>query len=194
MMHKRTLQLKTIAIVVVLLLVLQAVLTSSSVLPVSTAAAGGESFQIFRGPSGPYEIVVGVLPHKPKVGVMHISVSVLEPGTDRPIEDVVIMIVAHDSEGEPVYQSPALQNPDDPKFYDANISFYTPGQWSLLVKVDSDAKGPGEAMVPMFISPTSLDPGIEGFFVLLIIVAAISGGVIYLWWSSRRKRAAALSR
>ncbi len=193
-MQKLVRQFKFLSVLVILLITVQVVAVSTSVLPVPTTTANGDSFLLFRGTGGPYEIIVGVQPHKPKVGIMHISVSVVESGTDRPIDDVVIMIIAHDSEGQPIYQAPALQDPQEPKFYDANITFYNPGQWSLKIKVDSEARGPGEAMVPMYISPTSLDPGIEGLFVLLIIVGGITGGVLYLSWSSRRKRAALLSQ
>ena len=125
---------------------------------------------------------------------MHFTVSVLDPDTSQTIDDALVMVVAHDSEGKPVYQAPALQNPAEPQYYEANITFYTPGQWSMLVKVDSKTMGYGEVMVPMFISPTSLDPGIEGLIVLLLIVFGISGGVLYLWWSSRRKLTAAFNR
>jgi len=193
-MQKLVRQFKFLSVLVILLITVQMVAVSTSVLPVPTTTADGDSFLLFRGTGGPYEIIVGVQPHKPKVGIMHISVSVVESGTDRPIDDVVIMIIAHDSEGQPIYQAPALQDPQDPNFYDANITFYNPGQWSLKIKVDSETRGPGEAMVPMYISPTSLDPGIEGLFVLLIIVGGITGGVLYLSWSSRRKRAATLSQ
>jgi len=193
-MQKYFRQFRPVFIVLMMCVTVQLIVTHTSVMPVPAATAGGESFQLFRGPGGPYEIIVGVQPHKPKVGIMHISISVVEPGTDRPIDGVTIMVVAHDSLGEPIYQSPALQDPQEPKFYDANITFYEAGQWSLKIKVDSDARGPGEAMVPMFISSTSLDPGIEGLAVLLIIVGGIVGGVVYLTWSSRRKRAAALSQ
>ena len=185
---------RPVVIVLMMLITIQLIVTHTSILTVPAVTAGGESFQLFRGPGGPYEIIVGVQPHKPKVGIMHISVSVVEPGTNRPIDGVKIMVVAHDSQGKPIYQAPALQDPQEPKFYDANITFYEPGQWSLNIKVDSEARGPGEAMVPLFISSTSLDPGIEGLVVLLMIVGGISGGVVYLTWSSRRKRTAALSQ
>lgn len=178
----------------VLLVVLLAAAISVTVLSAPNAGADGESFQIFRGPGGPYEIIVGVQPHKPKVGPMHISVSVLDPDTGLPLDGATILVVAYDSDGEPVYQSPALQNPAERQFYEANITFYTSGQWSLLIKVDTDERGHGEATVPMFISPTSLDPGVEGLVVLVLIITAICGGVLYLWWSSRRSRSVAISR
>lgn len=178
---------------IIRLMIFLAVLVLATSLPTPAANADGKSFQIFRGPGGPYEVIVGVLPHKPKVGIMHFSVSVLDPVTKQTVDDAVVLIVANDSEGEPIYQAPALQNPQEPQFYEANITFYTSGQWSLLVKVDSETKGHGEANVPMFISPTSLDPGIEGFVVLLIIVGSITTGVLYLWHSSRRKRPSVIS-
>ena len=192
-MLKRLRQGRPVFPLVIALVLLLVAAISLATLLAPKAYADRESFQLFRGPGGPYEIILGVLPHKPKVGIMHFSVSVLDPDTGQTVDDALVMVVAYDSEDEPIYQSPALQNPQEPQFYEANITFYTPGRWSLLVKVESDSKGYGEVMVPMFISPTSLDPGIEGLIVLLLIVFGISGGVLYLWWSSRRKRAAAFS-
>ncbi|PKB62103.1 MAG: hypothetical protein BZY79_00240 [SAR202 cluster bacterium Casp-Chloro-G4] len=193
-MIKRMRRIEHVLPLIILMVVFLATALWVATLSAPNAEANGESLQIFRGPGGPYEIIVGVLPHKPKVGLMHLSVSVLDPETGRPVDKAVVMIIANDTEGEPTYQSPALQNPAEPQFYEANISFFTPGQWSLLVKVDTEQKGYGEATVPIHISPTSLNPGPEGLVVLSLIVFGISGGVIYLGWSSRRKRAATLSR
>ena len=146
--------------------------------------------QLYKGPAEPYEVIVTVQPQRPKVGTVHFAVTVLDPGTQTLVEDARVLIVAYNPDGEPTYQSPALNDPATPIHYLGNIIFRDAGQWSLVVKIETAEHGETQAVTPIHIAPAASAPGFEGVFVLAVVAAALFGGTAYVAWSIRRSQRA----
>ena len=154
--------------------------------PRYTALANGDSVEIFRGSQGPYEIVVSIQPASPMVGTVHITVTPIDAATSEPLTQARITLVAHDGADAPVYQARAVNTPASPKYYDANISFESPGQWTLVVSVVTDDLGAATVRVPLDVAERPLPPALEGAIMLLVVIGAFVGGAAYLYFSSRR--------
>ena len=165
-------------------------ITIFGILAVSDVSGHGDSTLIYQGPVGPYRLSLEIQPAPPKVGTVHFSVFGLDSILRSPDSEPRIMIVAIDSLGEPVYQTPAIRDPANPVLYEGNIIFRDVGAWSISITVETDESGEGSVLVPMQISSPSIEPGLEGTFVFALITLALFGGTAYLWYSARRARAA----
>lgn len=158
---------------------------------VSDASGHGDSKLIYQGPVGPYRLSVEIQPAPPRVGTVHFSVSGEDSVLRSPESNPRIMIVAISPSGEPVYQTPAIRDPNNPVLYEGNINFRDVGGWTISVTVDTEEKGEGTVMIPMQINPPSIEPGPEGTIVFVLITLALFGGTAYLWYSSKKARARA---
>lgn len=155
-------------------------------LPTAQVTPTSDALEVFNGRQGPYEIAVTVQPEQPSVGTVHFSVRVVDAETSQPIEGAQVVVVATAPQGEPVYGSPALSSPAAPSSYIGNITFYSPGQWSVEVRVQTAEQGEAEVGFPLDIAPQATPPAFEGVFVLALIIAALVGGAAYIWYSARR--------
>ena len=142
--------------------------------------------QLHRGPAGPYEVIITIQPHKPKVGTVHFGVTILDPVTQALVEDARVLIVAYNPEGEPTYQTPALNDPATPIHYKGNIIFRSTGQWSLLTKIETEEHGEVTATTPINIAEAATVPSVEGMFMLALVTLALVGGSAYVVYSIRR--------
>ena len=142
--------------------------------------------QLYRGPAGPYEVIITIQPHKPKVGTVHFGVTILDPEAQELVEDARVLIVAYNPEGEPTYQTPALNDPATPIHYKGNIIFRSSGQWSLLTKIETSEHGEVTASTPINIAEASTVPSVEGLFMLVLVTLALGGGTAYVIFSIRR--------
>ena len=174
-----------------LLVALGLLVALTAAMPIGRASANGGAAEIFRGRAGSYEIVVAILPEKPVVGTVHFSVTLRDIRTSEPVTDAEVDIVAHDPSGQPMYQARALNTPGSPQRYEANISFESPGTWTLAVAVQSERLGSGEVTVPLEVEERAIGPGQVGSVVWLVVVAVLVGGAVYVWHSSRRAQRAA---
>ncbi len=146
--------------------------------------------QLYRGPAGPYEIIITVQPHKPRVGTVHFGVTILDPETQTLVEDAHVLIVAYNPEGEPTYQTPALNDPATPIHYKGNIIFRSSGQWSLLTKIETEKHGEVTASTPIHIAEAASVSSVEGLFMLILVTLALIGGAAYVAFSIRRAQRA----
>ncbi len=178
-------RLPLVALVVSLAAVLLSLVSSGP------ASADGDAVEIFRGRQVAYEVVVGVLPETPKVGIIHFFITPLEEATLAPVDDAEIIIVADDPSGRPAYQARALDLPDSPVLYEASIKFESAGSWLLRIIVRTDALGEATFTVPLEIAEQPITPGTAGGFVFLGVFVVLIGGAIYIWYSVRRRRVGA---
>ena len=153
-----------------------------------TSYANGDTVEIFRGRGGPYEIAVGILPEEPVVGTVHFSVTPRDAETAQPVTDARVAIVALDQHGEPTYQARAVNTPASPAYYDTNVTFEAPGEWTLQVDVHSEKLGDGTVMVPLHVGEQSLPPVQAGGVIFFVLVLVLVGGAVYVWHSARRER------
>jgi hypothetical protein len=150
------------------------------------ALAHGGGTEIFRAREGAYEIVVWVQPEIPVVGASHFTIKPFNVETSAPVNDAAINIVANDPRGAPTYRVRALSAPSSPQQYEANITFETPGLWTLSVSVEQDALGRATVDVPLRVDELALGPNRAGTVIWLAVIGILIGGASYLWLKQRR--------
>ncbi len=104
---------------------------------VAAARADGGSTEVFRTKQGPYEIIVGIIPPTPAVGVVHFSVTLGEAGTGRPVTQATVNISAQGPQGSTGSTVAATNTFAASPYYDTNIAVDKPGEWQFQVAVDS---------------------------------------------------------
>ena len=149
------------------------------------ATAHGEGVEFFRGREGSYELVVLVQPERPTVGTVHFVITPLDLEASLPVLDAEIDVVAHSPEGKPAYQVRALNQPLSLEDYHANITFDSPGEWTLFVDVRHDTLGRARFAVPLSVEEQSVGPGLGGAIAWLAVLGVLVGGSTYLWLRSR---------
>ena len=143
--------------------------------------------QLHRGPAGPYEVIITIQPHKPKVGTVHFGVTILDPETQSLVEDARVRIVAYPpNPDDRALQTPALNDPATPIHYKGNIIFRSAGQWNLIAEIQTAEHGEVTASTPINIAEAAATPGVEGLFMLALVTLALGGGAAYVIFSIRR--------
>lgn len=147
--------------------------------------------QLHRGPAGPYEVIITILPHKPKVGTVHFGVTIHDPATRSLVEDARVRIVAHPpNPDDRALQTPALNDPATPIHYKGNIIFRSAGQWNLVAEIQTAEHGLVSATTPINIAEASQVASVEGLFMLVLVTLALGGGTAYVIFSIRRAQRA----
>ena len=143
--------------------------------------------QLHRGPAGPYEVIITIQPHRPKVGTVHFGVTILDPASQSLVEDAHVRIVAFPpNPDDRALQTPALNDPATPIHYKGNIIFRTAGQWNLVAEIQTAEHGEVTAATPVNIAEASQVASVEGLFMLVLVTLALGGGTAYVIFSIRR--------
>ena len=174
--------------VIVKLLIITAFAALLLLQPAGQLFGNGDTVEIYRGRQGSYEIIVGILPGEPRLGTVHFSITPLDFATLLPVADAEIIIVAKDQQGMPIYQARALNTPEFPQYYDANITFESAGFWTMVVDVSEDELGEATVQIALAVEVQSIGAGKYGGLVFLIVFLVLIGGALYVWYSSRRLR------
>lgn len=152
---------------------------------------------LFVRPAGDFEVGVRWLPPAPQVGIVNIAVNPTVAATGEPVTDARVLIVAErslvvngESVMEPDFEVVAVNNPESPAVYRANMKFEEAGNWVLHIQIDSPTTGQAEFRAPIVTLPPPIEPGLEGGWVFLGIVIVLLAGSAYLVISSRRAQAA----
>ena len=161
-------------------------------------AQSDESFDpLFVRTVGDFEVAVRWLPPAPQVGIVNIAVKPAIAATGESVKDARILIVAEHSlvvNGEnviePDFEVVAVNNPEEPTVYRANMKFEEAGNWVLHIQIDSPTAGQADFHAPIVTLPAPIEPGMEGGWVFLGIFIVLLAGSAYLIFSSRRAQAA----
>ncbi len=146
------------------------------------ASANGATRQVVKSAlAGPYELQVGLLPGSPKVGNLHLSIQVKDAGTGATITDAAVRLTASGPEGAVnVGPTQAVNTPQSPQYYDADIPLDTEGQWVLTLEVDGAL---GQASLDL-----TLDVQRGGGFNLIFLFAGALAVLTLAFWTWRRTR------
>lgn len=152
---------------------------------------------LFVRPAGDFEVGVRWLPPAPQVGIVNVAVKPTIAATGEPVTDARVLIVAErslvvngESVIEPDFEVVAVNSPESPTVYRANMKFEEAGNWVLHIKIDSPTAGQTDFRAPLVTLPPPIEPGLEGGWVFLGIFLALLAGSAYLVFASRRARAA----
>ena len=161
-------------------------------------AQSDEDFDpLFVRPAGDFEVAVRWLPPAPQVGFVNVALKPTLAATGESVTDARILIVAErslvingESVTEPDFEVVAVNNPESPTVYRANMKFEEAGNWILHIQIDSPTAGQADFRAPIVTLPPPIEPGMEGGWVFLGIFIVLLAGSAYLVISSRRARAA----
>ncbi len=154
-------------------------------------AQSDESFDpLFIRRAGDFEVAVRWLPPAPQVGFVNIALKPTLASTGRPVTDARVLLVAEETVGDPVFEVVAVNNPDSPTVYRANMKFEEAGNWTLHIRLDSPSSGQADFRAPIVVLPQPIEPGAGGGWVFLGIIIVLGGGGVYLFISSKRARLA----
>ena len=156
--------------------------------PAFSHGGADDPLELFRGREGPYEAIVSIVPGVPTVGTVHFSITLLLADTRAPVTDAQVTVVATDPNGELAYRARALNSPDSLEQYEANITFESPGLWTLSADIHSDVSGDAAVVFRLDLGPQPLESSSAGAVVFLVVLVVLVGGSVYLWHSNRRRR------
>ena len=119
--------------------------------------ANGASIETLRTVKGPYEIFVGTIPSPPIEGAVHLTVTLTDAATARPVTDATVEVFTQREGGERVRRAQLYNSPASPNFYDRNVEVPQAGRWLFTLEVSSQL---GDAVVEFAgnLNPSGSDP------------------------------------
>ena len=147
--------------------------------------AHGNMKNIHHAEAGEYHLEISILPHEPITGSVHFHIEPTILPTKQPLEKAIITVVI--KQGENAFQSRAVNSPSDPPIYDANLTFATPGQWEVKIKISTEPEIEKSTSFQINVmdggSATSNAAGVFFLFVFLVLIT----GSAVLYWKYGRK-------
>jgi hypothetical protein len=147
--------------------------------------AHGNMKNIHYGTAGEYDLKISIIPHEPVSGSVHFHIEPTLSSTTEPIEKAIITVVIR--QGENAFQSRAVNSPSSPTIYDANLTFETPGEWEVEIKISTHPNIEDKLSFQLSIlgagSATSNAAGIFFLFVFSVLIT----GSIFLYMRYGRK-------
>jgi hypothetical protein len=155
-----------------------------SVLPVSAHTTHEGSETLFKGVSGPYELLVTVVP---LVGFLEVTV-VIDPVTDEASggrDYAPRIVVLASREGEQTAPEAAQQGLMPMNEYVAVLKPGAPGRWDIVINIDSEL-GPSSLTLPVQVRESG-----RGFpWTALIAGLGIVLPILWLVFAPRKRRRA----
>ncbi len=154
----------------------------ATVLFAGTASANGAvRLVVIDEVAGPYLLRVGVLPGDPTIGPLHVSTLIQDATGEIAVDDatVLVSIVGPGSNA----RAQAVNSPQGPQLYEANLLLDALGQWSVTLDIDSSL-GPASHT---FIVRASDEGGFNIMFIIVAIAAALVVGTL-VWSQLQRRR------
>ena len=159
-------------------------------LPQGATAQSDETFQpLFNRQAGPFDVAMSWVPPSPQVGIINIGVKPALISDGSPVTDARISLVAETEPEHPEFQVVAVNTPNDPEVYRANLKFEEAGNWVVHVKIDSPTMGQAEFRSPLVILPAPIEPGAGGGWVFLGIFLVLAAGSVYIVMAIRKSQA-----
>ena len=188
MLVRHTTLIRPACIVVALVAI---VVSIALTLPQVARAQSDERFQpLFNREVGPFNVGMSWVPPSPQVGIINIGVKPAMLSDGSPVTDARITLVAESEPDHPEFEVVAVNTPNDPEVYRANLKFEEAGNWVVQVKIDSPTVGQADFRSPLVILPAPIEPGVGGAWVFLGIFLVLTAGSVYIVMAIRRSQAA----
>jgi len=161
----------------------------ATIIQIATADlfANGNAIEIFSGTENRYDIMVGAQPKNIVVGTVHFTIRLFESDTAEAVNHAKILIVAHSPDGKPAYQVRAVNVPSSLEYYDANITFETPGNWKLVITLDHEILGKATFSVPVGVGGHNKSVSFAGTAVWLGVLLTLLGGTLFIWYRAHQQ-------
>ena len=149
--------------------------------------AHGNMKNIHFGTAGEYELKVSIIPHEPVSGSVHFHIEPTSSSTTEAIEKAIITVVIR--QGEDAFQSRAVNSPSSPTIYDANLTFETPGEWEVEIKISTKLNIEDKINFKLSILDSgSATSNAAGIFFLFVFSVLITGSVfLYVRYGRKSK-------
>ena len=153
----------------------------------TASANGAVRLVVIDEVAGPYLLRVGVLPGDPTIGPLHVSTLIQDATGDTAVDDATVL-VSIAGPGSPA-QAQAVNSPQGPQLYEANLLLDALGQWSVTLEIDSSL-GPADHT---FVVRATEEGGFNIMFIIVAVAAALLVGTL-VWSQLQRRRRLARER
>ena len=171
-------------------LIVVAALALAVAVPLGVYAQTDETFQpLFSRESGPFDVAMSWVPPSPQVGIINVGVKPTLTADGSPVTDARILLVAESEPEHPEFEVVAVNTPNHPGVYRANLKFEEAGNWVLHVQISSPSMGQADFRSPLVILPAPIQPGAEGGWVFLGVFIVLAAGSVYIVMAIRKAQA-----
>lgn len=141
--------------------------------PAGTALAhGGGTPQLVQAPSGPYQLYAWTNPDPARVGVLHVTVALVEPATQQPVMNAAVDVLADASQDGQSVSAPAThENAVVKTYYEADLDLPSAGPWQITITHNDDA-GSGSASFSLDVQPAAFNWRPIAIGAVLAVIAA----------------------
>jgi len=139
---------------------------------------------IFSGENAGKSIEITVTPKTPLVGAIYFSIDLSNPTDKSPITDASVKIILGTND-EYLFESIALNNPEKPGNYVANLTVDHAGEWVTYVKIEDSNGEKTQLEIPLTIEGSPLTAGLTGTILWVIIFCTIVSIGFYIWKNSK---------
>ena len=172
-------------------LIVVAALALAVAVPLGVYAQTDETFQpLFSREAGPFDVAMSWVPPSPQVGIINVGVKPTLTADGSPVTDARILLVAESEPEHPEFEVVAVNTPNHPGVYRANLKFEEAGNWVLHVQISSPSMGQADFRSPLVILPAPIQPGAEGGWVFLGVFIVLAAGSVYIVMAIRKAQAA----
>ena len=149
--------------------------------------AHGNMKDIHYGTTGEYDLKISIIPHEPVSGSVHFHIEPTLSSTTEPIEKAIITVIIR--QGEDAFQSRAVNSPSSPTIYDANLTFETPGEWEVEIKISTKLNIEDKINFKLSILDSgSATSNAAGIFFLFVFSVLITGSIfLYIRYGRKPK-------
>ncbi len=138
-------------------------------------AHGGGTPQLVQAPAGAYEVYTWTNPDPARVGIVHVTVALVEPATQQPVLNAAVQVLAQLAEGGQEAAAPATHdNAAIRTYYEADLELPAAGRWQITV-AHSDAAGGGSASFDLEVQPAASNWRPIAIGAALALIAAGAG-------------------
>ena len=158
-------------------------LSMAAMWPSLVTRANGATVEVVQTVSGPYEIMVGILPSPPVQGFTHLTVTVADTNTGQPVTDAqVLAFFQHEEEGRQ-RQAQLFNSDASPEYYDRSLDLSRAGLWFVTVEVSNAL---GQTSVDFRLEVEGQPQSLAGRLVWGVMTGVVLLGAAYVVWSIRR--------
>lgn len=138
-------------------------------------AHGGGTPQLVQAPAGAYEIYTWTNPDPARVGVVHVTVALVEPATQQPVLNTAVQVLAQLADSGQEAAAPATHdNATIRTYYEADLELPSAGRWQITV-AHSDAANSGSASFDLEVQPAAFNWRPIAMGAALALIAAGAG-------------------
>jgi hypothetical protein len=147
--------------------------------------ANGGTLRLDTVRAGPYLVSLWTQPTPPRVGILDVSLAVVQSPSNEAVLDATACLTAESLDRRSTATATLIPGGGrNPLLHHGNLGLPSAGGWRLTVRVEGQA-GVGQAGLELEVQPAaSLDWRLLGAALVLVVVAA--------WWTMVRARPASI--